>query len=170
MSSRSQRFYDGFMLILGLFVGVLFGVVFMKAFSAGAGAAGRFDDPDFIGATDDRIRPIGRVALIGDPDVGVRPVVHTVVDSVSAPMSGPQVYNENCYLCHAAPGVGGAPVFGDVQAWAPRIAQGQELLIERVINGYQGEMGIMPPKGGRTDLSDGEILDALDFMLAEAQP
>ena len=167
MSARNQRFYDGFMLILGLFVGVLVGIVFMKAFSAGTE---RFDDPDFIGATDERIRPIGRVALIGDPGVGVRPVVHTVVDSVSAPMSGPQVYNENCYLCHAAPGVGGAPVFGDVQAWAPRIAQGQETLVERVINGYQGEVGVMPPKGGRPDLSDEEILEALDFMLAEAQP
>lgn len=169
MSTRNQRFYDGFMLILGVFVGVLAGIVFMKAFSAGAGAE-RFDDPDFIGATDERIRPIGRVALIGDPDVGVRPVVHTVADSVSAPMSGPQVYNENCYLCHAAPGVGGAPVFGDAQAWAPRIAQGQEILTERVINGYQGEVGVMPPKGGRTDLSDVEILEALAFMLDEVQP
>ena len=141
------------MLILGVFVGVLAGIVFMKAFSAGTGAE-RFDDPD----------------LIGDPDVGVRPVVHTVADSVSAPMSGPQVYNENCYLCHAAPGVGGAPVFGDTQAWAPRIAQGQETLSERVINGYQGELGVMPPKGGRTDLSDEEILEALAFMLDEVQP
>ena len=96
------------MLVLGLFVGVLVGIVFMKAFSAGTGAD-RFDDPDFIGATDDRIRPVGRVALIGDPGVGVRTVVHTVEVSVSAPMSGPQVYNENCYLCHADPGVGGAP-------------------------------------------------------------
>lgn len=168
MSTRNQRFFDGFMLILGVFVGVLGGIVFMKAFSAGAGSE-RFDDSDFIGATDERIRPIGRVALIGDPDVGVRPVVHTVADSVSAPMSGPQVYNENCYLCHAAPGVGGAPVFGDAQAWAPRIAQGQEILTERVINGYQGELGVMPPKGGRTDLSDEEILEALAFMLAEVQ-
>ena len=157
------------MLVLGLFVGALVGIVFMKAFSAGTGAD-RFDDPDFIGATDERIRPIGRVALIGDPDVGVRPVVHTVDVSVSAPMSGPQVYNENCYLCHADPGVGGAPVFGDVQAWAPRIAQGPEILTDRVINGYQGEVGVMPPKGGRPDLSDEEILEALEFMLGEARP
>ena len=169
MSTRNQRFYDGFMLILGIFVGVLAGIVFMKAFSTGTGTA-QFSDPGFIGATDDRIRPIGRVALIGDPDVGVRPVVHTVADSVSAPMSGPQIYNENCYLCHAAPGVGGAPVFGDAQAWAPRIAQGQEILSERVINGYQGDLGVMPPKGGRTDLSDEEILEALAFMLDEVQP
>ncbi len=169
MSTRNQRYYDGFMLILGVFVGVLAGVAFTKAFAAASGAD-RFNDPAFMSATDERLRPIGRVALIGDPDVGIRPVVHTVVDSVSAPMSGPQVYNENCYLCHAAPGVGGAPVHGDVQAWAPRIAQGPEVLRERVINGYQGEVGVMPPKGGRPDLSDEEIFQALDFMISEAQP
>lgn len=169
MSTTNQRFYDGFMLILGLFVGVLVGIVFMKAFSASTGAEG-LEDPAFRGATDERIQPIGRVALIGDPDVGVRPVVETVSGSVSAPLSGPQVYNVNCYLCHAAPGVGGAPVFGNSQAWAPRIAQGQEMLRERVINGYQGEQGIMPPKGGRPDLSDEEIFEALDFMLHRAQP
>ena len=53
------------MLVLGLFLGVLVGIAFMKAFSA-ASAADRFDDPVFIGATEERIRPVGRVALIGD--------------------------------------------------------------------------------------------------------
>ena len=157
------------MVVLGLFVGVLLGIVFMKAFSAGIGSE-QTDDPAFRAASDERIRPIGRVALIGDPDVGVRPLVETAVQSVSAPLSGPQVYNENCYLCHAAPGVGGAPVFGDAPAWAPRIAQGADMLEERVITGYQGDQGIMPPKGGRPDLSDDEILQALEFMLTEAQP
>lgn len=157
------------MLVLGLFVGVLAGIIFVKAFSAGTGAE-RFEDTAFREATDERIRPIGRVALIGDPGVGVRPVVQTVEVSVSAPLSGPQVYNENCYLCHAAPGVGGAPVFGDALAWEARIAQGPEMLRERVIDGYQGEQGIMPPKGGRPDLSDEEVLEAMDFMLSEAQP
>ncbi len=168
MATGNQAFYDGFMMVLGLFVGVLLGIVFMKAFSAGVGPQ-QMDDADFRAATAERIRPIGRVALIGDPDVGVRTVVQTAVQSVSAPLSGPQVYNENCYLCHAAPGVGGAPVFGDVQAWAPRIAQGPDALREHVIAGYQGEQGVMPPKGGRPDLSDAEILQALDFMLSEAQ-
>ena len=168
MATTNQAFYDGFMVVLGLFVGVLLGIIFMKAFSAGVGPE-QADDPAFRAATAERIRPIGRVALIGDPGVGVRPVVQTAVQSVSAPLSGPQVYNENCYLCHAAPGVGGAPVFGDVPAWAPRIAQGPDVLRERVIIGYQGEQGIMPPKGGRPDLSDEEIVQALEFMLSEAQ-
>ena len=138
------------MLILGVFVGVLAGIVFMKAFSAGTGA-GRFDDPGFIGATDDRIRPIGRVALIGDPDVGVRPRgAYGGRQRERAHVGAAGLQRELLPLPRARPASGGAPVFGDAQAWAPRIAQGPEVLRQRVIDGYQGEVGVMPPKGGRT--------------------
>jgi cytochrome c5 len=88
---------------------------------------------------------------------------------VTAPLTGPQVYNEICQLCHAAPGVGGAPVFGDAAAWAPRLEQSADVLQDHVINGYTGQAGFMPPKGGRLDLSDGEILGALDYMLEAVQ-
>ena len=83
-------------------------------------------------------------------------------------MTGPQVYNAACLACHGA-GIGGAPKTGDAAAWAPRIAQGQDILTEHVINGYQGEAGYMPPKGGRVDLSDEEILAAMTYMLEESQ-
>jgi len=155
------------MLVVGIFVGLILGVLFMKAFmSGGDGAAASAESAAMV---DERIQPIGRVALVGDADVGVRPVIATDEQSVGAPLSGPQVYNDICYLCHAAPGVGGAPVHGDAATWAPRIAQGREILEDHVLNGYQGEVGFMPPKGGRMDLSDAEILAALDFMLGEAQ-
>jgi cytochrome c5 len=36
-----------------------------------------------------------------------------------------------------------------------------------VINGYQGDAGYMPPKGGRIDLSDEEIISAMDYMLEQ---
>ena len=158
------------MLVVGAFVGIILGVIFVKAFTAaGRDTVEVSTDPAFLAMIDERIRPVGRVALIGDPDVGVRPVIVTETQSVGAPLSGPQVYNDICYLCHAAPGVGGAPILGDGEVWAPRIAQGMDLLQDRVINGYQGELGFMPPKGGRLDLSDEEIIAALDFMLGEAQ-
>ncbi len=170
MTRQDQRFYDSFMLVVGAFVGIILGVIFVKAFTAaGRDTVEVSTDPAFLAMIDERIRPVGRVALIGDPDVGVRPVIVTETQSVGAPLSGPQVYNDICYLCHAAPGVGGAPILGDGEVWAPRIAQGMDLLQDRVINGYQGELGFMPPKGGRLDLSDEEIIAALDFMLGEAQ-
>jgi cytochrome c len=82
-------------------------------------------------------------------------------------MSGPQVYNTACLACHG-PGIGGAPIFGDAAAWAPRIAKGIEALNEHALNGFT-DVGYMPPKGGRVDLSDPEILDAVAYMVAEVQ-
>ena len=37
------------------------------------------------------------------------------------------------------------------------------------INGYQGSKGYMPPKGGRADLSDEEIIAAIDYMVEQVQ-
>ena len=157
------------MLVLGIFAGVILGIVFVKAFMGASGGGATASDPEAAAMVIERIRPVGRVALMGDPDVGVRPLIASDSQTMGVPLSGPQVYNDICYLCHAAPGVAGAPVLGEAHAWVPRMAQGMEILRERVINGYQGEVGFMPPKGGRLDLSDEEVIAALDFMLSEVQ-
>ena len=99
---------------------------------------------------------IARVAIAGQTDTIIDPVVPTQL--VETLLTGPQVYNA---ACHAS-GVAAPPVFGDSAAWKSRLAQGQH-----VLEGYQGEAGYMPPKGGSIDLSDQEVLDALDFMLAD---
>ena len=80
-------------------------------------------------------------------------------------MSGPQVYNEACIACHGA-GIGGAPVLGDAAAWAPRIAKGEDVLGQNALVGLT-DVGYMPPKGGRVDLSDAEIIDAVAYMIGE---
>ena len=43
------------------------------------------------------------------------------------------------------------------------------MLKDHAINGYQGSAGYMPAKGGRTDLSDEEVANAVDYMIAESQ-
>ena len=87
---------------------------------------------------------------------------------MAAALSGPQVYNAACLACHTA-GVGGAPILGDAASWAPRIAQGMEVLKQHAIEGYTGSSRYMPAKGGRTDLSDAEIADAVEYMASESQ-
>ena len=74
----------------------------------------------------------------------------------------------NCLACHGA-GVGGAPVPGDADAWAERVAQGMDVLKDHAINGYQGSVGYMPAKGGRVDLSDEEVASAVEYMVSESQ-
>ena len=53
-----------------------------------------------------------------------------------------------CMACHGA-GVAGAPKIGDAAAWGPRIAKGADTLHKHAIEGFQGQAGFMPPKGGR---------------------
>ena len=83
-------------------------------------------------------------------------------------LTGPEVYDEICISCHAPPGVGGAPALGDGDAWAARIAQGMDTLIDHALNGYSGTYGVMPRKGGRLDLADEEIIAAIEFMVEQA--
>jgi cytochrome c5 len=116
----------------------------------------------------ERIRPFGRIKLPGEehrPD-------ELKVDEVpqaephATELSGPQVFNEACIVCHGN-GIGGAPMLNDRSLWASRIAQGVETLYLHAIEGYTGSTGYMPPKGARLDLSDAEVHRAVDYMLSQ---
>ncbi|MDX1654470.1 MAG: c-type cytochrome, partial [Candidatus Competibacteraceae bacterium] len=73
---------------------------------------------------------------------------------------GKQLYNTACVICHGQ-GVAGAPVFADQSAWAPRLGQGFDTLVDHAINGYKA----MPPKGGRMDVPDEDIRAAVGYMV-----
>jgi cytochrome c5 len=80
---------------------------------------------------------------------------------------GKKIYDSACVACHGA-GIAGAPKLGDKTAWADRIKQGQNVLYEHAIKGFQGKNGMMPPKGGST-ASDDEVKAAVDYMAATAK-
>jgi len=40
---------------------------------------------------------------------------------------------------------------------------------EHALKGFQGKTGVMPPKGGRTDLPDDLVKQAIDHMVQIAQ-
>jgi len=126
------------------------------------------NDPEYQAAVLENIRPFGRVAIIGqslEEDVAVKVAT---AEPAAEVMSGPQVYNIACIACHGA-GIGGAPATGDLAAWQPRIAQGSTLLNEHALQGLQGDTGYMPPKGGRVDLSDEEIIAAVEYIVQKLQ-
>jgi len=81
---------------------------------------------------------------------------------------GKQVYDGLCMACHAQ-GVAGAPKLGDKADWGPRIAQGNDTLYKHAIEGFQGQKGLMLPKGGNAALSDDEVKAAVDYMVSSAQ-
>jgi cytochrome c5 len=84
--------------------------------------------------------------------------------------TGERIYNGVCIACHAPPGLGGAPALGDQAAWAERIAKGMPTLVTHALNGFSSATGIMPRKGGRPDLSDAEVMSAVEYMVQRATP
>ncbi len=72
--------------------------------------------------------------------------------------SGEEVYKAQCVACHAA-GAAGAPKFGDVAAWAPRIKTGFASLWNSSLKG-KGAMGAQ----GGGDFDDVEIGKAVAYM------
>jgi cytochrome c5 len=110
----------------------------------------------------------GQVALADTEELATIPTAPiSTPEAVAAPLTGPQVYNAVCIACHAAPGVGGAPPLGDGDAWAARIAQGMDTLIDHALHGFTGSTGVMPMKGERVDLSDEEIIAAVKYMVEQ---
>ena len=80
---------------------------------------------------------------------------------------GKKVYGSVCATCHAA-GVAGAPKPGDKADWGPRIAQGDDVLYKHAIEGFTGQKGMMPARGGSATLSDAEVKAAVDYMVAQS--
>jgi cytochrome c5 len=88
--------------------------------------------------------------------------------SGQAMADGKATYDSACFACHAT-GAAGAPKFGDKAVWAPRIAKGMDVLKKHAIQGFKGDSGFMPAKGGRADLSDADVGAAVEYMTANSK-
>lgn len=110
-----------------------------------------------------RIKPVGElVKFDGAPPPA--PAAASVVAVVAKAKSGEEVYNSACVACHGA-GIAGAPKTGDKALWAPRIAQGVNVLYEHAIKGFKA----MPAKGGQVALSDDEVKASVDYQVAKSK-
>lgn len=77
----------------------------------------------------------------------------------AADRTGAEVVKAQCARCHEA-GTAGAPRPGDKAAWVPRFNQGVDTLLFSAIRGHGG----MPPRGGKADLTDGELRNAILYL------
>jgi cytochrome c5 len=82
--------------------------------------------------------------------------------------AGKAVYDANCATCHKD-GIMGAPKTGDKAGWAPRIAQGMDVLVSKSNKGYQGKKGMMPAKGGNAKLTDVQVGNAVAYMVGQSK-
>jgi cytochrome c5 len=91
-----------------------------------------------------------------------------MVSAQASAADGAKVYNSACFACHKM-GVANAPKVGDKAAWGPRIAKGKDTLYTHALQGFTGEKGTMPAKGGYAHLSDEEVKAAVDYMVSQAK-
>jgi cytochrome c5 len=171
VSKQDTHFFNMFSLVLGLLVGIaILLFAFAKVVGANTQAEHVKTDPRQAAAVDSRSAPFARVAVAGQDNSALAIVEETTGSGpgLPVPTNAEELYTQACSACHAQ-GIGGAPKMGDAANWAPRIAQGKDTLYKHAIEGYTGKAGLMPPKGGRVDLSDDLIRQGVDYMVEKSR-
>ena len=170
MSKQDTHFFNVFSVVLGLLVAF---AILMFALARYVGKHEQNtqvkNDPMLQASIEERLgNP--RVAVAGQDNSALKiaPVSATKVAVVEVTFKdGAEVYEMACKACHGL-GIGGAPKTGDRGAWGPRLAQGKTTLYEHAIKGFDGPReGVMLAKGGRADISDDLIKQAVDHMTAQ---
>lgn len=91
-----------------------------------------------------------------------------MVSAVSADplMRGREVYQGTCIACHGADGTGALPGVPDFTAKDSPLGNPDEVLVERMMNGFQSSDSpmAMPAKGGNPALTREDIEQVLRYM------
>jgi cytochrome c5 len=172
VSKQDTHFFNTFSLVIGLLM-----VIAIALFIFARIVAGRTQERQVLQEADYSRSVSARLAMPSAEAVSGQDNAALAIKSAGpAPASGPlappkngaEVFQQVCSACHG-PGIAGAPKAGDKSAWGPRIAQGKATLYDHAIKGFQGRAGVMPAKGGRLDLSDDLVKQAVDHMVQMAQ-
>ncbi len=168
MSEEQDKiFFRNFSLAIG------FIAVMMVAFFVVANFAGSDDEADAKMRASEVAKttaPVGQVTADGEEvveEVAATDVTEASDDSGSP---GKKVFDGLCVNCHGVPALAAMiPQAGDADAWAPRIEKGIDTLYQHAINGFTGELGMMPAKGSNPALSDDEVKAAVDYIVGQVQ-
>ena len=136
---------------IGVVVGSLAGAIIIITAATTKYDFSQAEEPKIVeNNTQEDISPVAQVAVANE----------SVTESGSEnSISADKIIKANCAMCHAG-GLMGAPKIGDVALWAPRIAQGKDMLINNAIKGIR----MMPAKGGNSRLTDEEVAAAVISM------
>ena len=173
VSKQDTHFFNVFSLVIGLLVTIAIGL-FALARIVASHTQNRqvLSEADYAKNVAARIAPPSHEAIAGHDNsaLAIKEPGPAAAGSAAAaiPKNGTELYEQTCSACHGQ-GIGGAPRASDRAAWGPRITQGKSVLYEHAINGFTGSAGVMPPKGGRTEVPDDLVKQAVDHMVQMAQ-
>jgi cytochrome c5 len=163
---HDKQFFNTFGIVIGILVAITIAIIAI----AGAISARSIDsdnrrNPYAQAQAIERIQPPGEVAVAGAAAAEGGEAVEVAASDDNL---GQQTYQRACFACHGT-GAAGAPRIGDADDWGTRAGQGRDVLIQHSIEGFMGDKGYMPPKGGQAQLSDEAVVAALDYMLEQSR-
>jgi cytochrome c5 len=144
-------------IVLAFVVPVILIVMLVQLATSGPSGDPNVLNPDAVAA---RIQPVGK----WDPGAAPQQTAQAQPAGKPAAVDGKTVYSQTCVACHAQ-SVAGSPKLGDKAAWAPRIKQGMDVLVQSALKGK----GAMPPKGGNAALTDEQVRAAVEFMVSQSK-
>jgi len=173
VSNQDTHFVNVFSVVIGVLAVFAIGI-----FALARIVASRTQDlqvlseKDYARSVAARLQPPGAEAVAGQDNSALAIKADTAAAGSAAapalPKNGTELFEQTCSVCHGQ-GIAGAPKAGDKAAWAPRIAEGKATLYQHALQGFTGSSGVMPPKGGRTDVPDDIVKQAVDHMVQMAQ-
>ncbi len=171
MSKEQDKiFFRNFSLALGFIAAM------MVVFYVVANFAGSDDEADAkmrASQVAEVTAPVGNVTAVGEETEEMMEEATEEVAAAGGEASGDvgeTVYKGLCVNCHGIAAMASMiPQSGDAPAWEARIAKGIDTLYENAINGFTGDMGMMPAKGSNPALTDDEVKAAVDYMVKQVQ-
>jgi cytochrome c5 len=170
VSKQDTHFINVFSLLIGLLVVIAIALFALARFvEARTQGQEEWSERGYADQVAERIAPLSREAIAGQDNAALAIVAPKTASAQAGsalpePTTGEQAFQQVCSTCHG-PGIVGAPKAGDAAAWGPRIAKGKTVLYDHALHGFQTGTAVMPPKGGRPDLPDAVVRQAVDYMV-----
>ena len=76
---------------------------------------------------------------------------------------GENIYNNVCASCHMY-GTAGAATMVDFSSWNKSANKGMDKVLDNVMEGYNGALRVMPPKGNCLSCSDEDIRASVIYI------
>ncbi len=164
---QDQIFFRNFSLVVGGIAVIMVIFFIMAHIVTSDDDAGSAQQAEQVAAITE---PVGQVAVAGEETAASEEMVADTAEAASGPADGESIYNGLCVNCHGVAALASMiPQAGDAAAWGPRIEKGIDTLYEHALNGFTGDLGMMPAKGGNPALSDDEVKAAVDFIVGKVQ-
>jgi len=171
VNKNDSQFVNVFSLVIGVLMTVALALLFLaRTVAARTEGQHAYSDPAYVASVLERVQPVGQEAVAGQDNsaMAIKAPAGAAATTLIVPKDGKALFEAVCSVCHGA-GIAGAPKAGDKAAWGARIAEGKATLYQHALQGYTGKTGVMPAKGGRTDLPDDLIKQGVDYMVSLAQ-